>query len=253
MEGCARMENKFPAPAGYTKLIWHDEFEGDTLDDSKWSRIPPTMDGKVSDWNRYTSLRSDLAAVKDGCLILKGVKNDDSKSDPRPFLQGQVWTKDKFSYLYGLVEIRAKFENQKGAWPAFWMLPQNGKWPDGGEIDIMERLNSDPFVYLTCHSAWTYTMKHGENPPHGGKAEINQGEFNTYALEWTHDALVWYVNGTEVFRYPRTNIHSAQWPYDASPFYLLLDMQLGGAWVKDIAPSTLPVNIYIDYTRVWQK
>lgn len=242
-----------PAPEGYSTLLWHDEFDANTLDDAKWTRIPPSQSKQVPDWLQYTSLRPDLTAVKEGCLILSGVKNDDLKSDPRPFLQGQVWTKNKVSFLYGMVEIRAKFEDQKGAWPAFWMLPDHGKWPDGGEIDIIERLHSDPFVYQTCHSLWTFTMKQTTNPPHGGKAQIVPGEFNLYSLEWTPDALVWYVNGKESFRYPRTNAHPAQWPYDASPFYLLLDMQLGGAWVKEIDPATLPVQVLIDYVRVWQK
>jgi len=240
------------APDGYPCLLWHDEFEVKTLNTKKWSRIPKPGK-KCSDWDRHTSTRKDLVSIRDGCLVLTGVANDDLSADPRPFLQGQVWTLGKFAYKYGKIEIRAKFEDQQGAWPAFWMLPVGAKWPDGGEIDIIERLNADPFVYQTCHSKWTHTMKQGKNPPQSATAGIIQGEFNVYGLEWTENELIWSVNGKNTFRYPRTNADPAQWPYCDNPFYILLDMQLEGEWVGKADPSTLPVNVWIDYVRVWTK
>ena len=235
------------APDGYPHLLWHDEFDGTSIDTAKWSRIPGP--GK-SPWNRYMSLRDDLVQILDGNLVLVGVANDDLKADDRPFLTGGVWSKGLFSLTYGKAEIRARFENQKGSWPAFWMLPEGLKWPDGGEIDIIERLNSDPFVYQTCHSAWTFKMKNTKNPPHGGKGAIVQGEYNVFGIERTPDALVWTVNGKETFRYPRTDAHPLQWPY-TTPFYFLLDMQLGGSWAGDVDAATLPVRTYIDWIRVW--
>ena len=253
-EGCTMLKKDIlaEAPAGYPHLLWHDEFNAKTLNAKKWSRIPEP--GKTfSDWNKYTSRRADLVSLRDGCLVLTGVANDDREADPRPFLQGQVWSKGKFSFRYGKIEIRARFEDQQGAWPAFWMLPEGVKWPDGGEIDIIERLNGDDFVYQTCHSKWTYTMKQSKNPPHGGKAPIRQGEFNVYGLEWTENELIWSVNGADTFRYPRTDADPAQWPYSGAPFFILLDMQLEGAWVGKADPSTLPVNVWIDFVRVWTK
>ena len=94
---------------GYTHLLWHDEFDGDTLDSGSWSRIPGP--GK-SPWNRYMSLRDDLVQVKDGELVLVGVANEDRKADDRPFLTGGVCSQGKFAFTYGKVEIRARFENQ---------------------------------------------------------------------------------------------------------------------------------------------
>lgn len=239
------------APEKYPRLLWHDEFDGTKLDPAKWSVIPSDLRPTgVPNWRQYTSEREGLVTITDGCLVLKGIVNPEKDADPRPYLQGQVWTKDKFSYQYGKIEIRAKFEDQKGAWPAFWMLPQGGKWPDGGEIDIMERLNGDAFVYQTCHSAWTVKKKQGQNPPQGGKAAIKQGEFNVYGFEWTEKELIWSVNGKNTFTYPRTDADPTQWPY-TTPFYLLLDMQLEGSWVGKADPATLPVSLYIDWVRVW--
>ena len=249
--GCASQPEPIPPPRADLKLIWNDEFEGATLDPLKWERIPAPGENP-SAWRKYTSLRSDLVEVKDGDLILRGVANDDLKADPRPYLQGQVWTRNLFSYFYGLIKIRAKFEDQKGAWPAFWLLPDGLSWENGGEIDIMERLNSDPFVYQTCHCKWSLVLKK-KVPRSGGKGDIDPGEYNVYGLEWTPDELIWSVNGKETFRYPRTGEAPEQWPFSQGPFYLLLDMQLEGAWVGPVDPSTLPVATYIDYVRVWQR
>ncbi|MCQ2389322.1 MAG: DUF4874 domain-containing protein [Kiritimatiellae bacterium] len=234
------------------KLVWHDEFDGDKLDETKWSRIPGNKDGKVSDWNRHTSTRPDLVEVKDGVLALVGVANADTNADPRACLQGQIWSRGKYAFLRGKIEIRAKFDNQQGAWPAFWMLPEKGKWPDGGEIDIIERLNGDNFVYQTCHSAWTHTMKRGREPRQGGKAVITPDAWNVYGLEWYDDALVWTVNGVETFRYPRTDADPLQWPF-TTPYYVLLDQQLGGNWVGEVDLKTLPARTYVDYVRVYEK
>jgi beta-glucanase (GH16 family) len=49
----------------------------------------------------------------------------------------------------------------QGIWPAFWMLPNYpwyGGWPISGEIDIMERVNSDPFYYTTLHMGNPHTF-----------------------------------------------------------------------------------------------
>jgi len=257
--GCVGLKNEtaLQAPAGYPHLLWHDEFDSAPLDLTKWSRIGCSMEMR-GDWIRCTSSREDLVSFQNGCLVLTGVVNTDKAVDPRPYLQGQVWTQGKFSFQYGKIEIRAKFEDQKGAWPAFWMMPDSyvsglAKWPDCGEIDIMERLNSDPFVYQTCHSKWNVTMEQKDNPPKSGKGTFRQGEFNVYGLEWTENELIWSVNGVTTHRYPRTNADPAQWPFSNGPFYLLLDMQLGGSWVGEVDPSTLPVNVWIDYVRVWTK
>ena len=239
--------------AGGWQMVWHDEFFGPKLDEHRWSRIPSTQGEKrCVDWNRYTSAREDLVRIEDGKLVLRGVANADTNADPRPYLQGQVWTRGKHSFCRGKIEIKAKFEDQKGAWPAFWMLPDKGAWPDGGEIDIVERLNADPFVYQTCHSAWTHTKKQNENPPSGGKGAIRQGEYNVYGLEWTTNALIWSVNGKETFRYPRTDADPTQWPF-VTPYYILLDQQLEGEWVGKADPKTLPVDVWIDWVRIYEK
>lgn len=234
-------------------LVWHDEFNGDRLDTSVWKRC---QRGK-SDWCRYMSNRPDLVQVRDGMLVMTGVVNSDTNSDERAYLTGGVRSDGTAGLRLGKVEIRAKFEDQKGAWPALWMcgMGKDGKgrgWPWNGEIDIVERLNCDPFVYQTLHTGWTLVLKQKKNPKSGGvKAAIRQGEWNIYGLEITEDAIIWTVNGKETFRYPRIQPQgSDQWPFNRDMFFIM-DMQLGGRWVGKIDPKTLPVNMYVDWIRVW--
>ena len=110
------------------KLIWKDDFNGKgQFDEKKWSKIPR---GK-SDWNNFMSDDDRLYEQKNGNLILRGIVNDNLEADTAQFLTGGVYSKGKFSFTYGKVEIKAKLPNTKGAWPAFWMLPENYGWQIG--------------------------------------------------------------------------------------------------------------------------
>lgn len=247
----------FPShAAGSYVLSWSDEFNGSELDTNRWTRI-----GKGSSpWNKHMSTREDLVQLKDGALVLWGVANNDQASDPRPFLTGGVGSKDKG--LMGIgdkVELRVKFDDhQKGAWPALWMcgnsLDDKGRgWPWNGEIDIVERLNGDEFVYHTVHSGWTFVKKNTRKPPHGGRGAIKNGEWNVFGLEMTETNLMWSVNGKTTFTYAKIDCADAdQWPFDRE-FFFYLDMQLGGNWVGKVDISTLPVKMQIDWIRVYTR
>jgi beta-glucanase (GH16 family) len=233
------------------KLIWKDDFEGNKIDTSKWTRI---TQGRP-DWRKHMSTDDRCYAVRDGKLHLLGIVNPDTLSDPRPFLTGGVYTREKFAFQYGKVEIHAKLECAQGAWPAMWMLSETkkyGAYPRNGEIDIMEHLNFEDIIYQTTHSWYTLELGQKHNPPHHGTAEIDISGFNTFGLEWYPDRLVFLLNGKETFVYPRLEgVDPSQWPYD-QPFYLLVDQQLGGAWVGEINPGHLPVSLIVDYVRVYQ-
>lgn len=234
---------------GKWKLVWEDDFKGKDIDETKWARIPRGQ----SDWNNYMSDHDDLYEVKDGQLILRGIQNTIEPNDTAPFLTGGVYTKDKKNFGLGRLEIKAKLNPAKGAWPAFWMLPVDTKWPLGGEIDIMERLSHDRMIYQTIHTQ--YTLKHGikDNPPSSTVVGINPDKFNVYAIEKYPDSLVFYINDTKTKNYPRidTDIEE-QFPFADHDFYLLLDMQLGGSWVGAVNPDELPVEMMIDWVKFYE-
>ncbi|MCR5413363.1 MAG: glycoside hydrolase family 16 protein [Kiritimatiellae bacterium] len=231
------------SPVTY-RLKYTDNFSGKKPDPRYWGRI----DKGNPDWCKNMSLRDDLVKIEKGVAKLFGIKNDGEEAgEKRAVLTGGISTKGRFTMLYGKVEARVRFEDQRGAWPAFWMLPEKSDkgWPDAGEIDIFERLNSDSFVYQTVHSGW----KAG-GPAKGGKGQIKQGDWNVYGLEWTPEELVWTVNGKRTHSYARVSDDPMQYPWTV-PFYVLIDQQLGGKWVGNVDESTLPVVMEIDWVKFY--
>ena len=237
-------------------LVWEDNFDTDgVIDETIWSKIPRGQ----SDWNNYMSDHEPLYDVKDGHLILRGMVTPGLAGDTVPFITGGIYTKNKKGFHRGRLEIRAKLGNAQGAWPAFWLLPfDNTPWPYGGELDIMERLNGEDIAYQTVHSHYTYNLRQ-EEPRQGFTAPIRNNEYNTYGIELHADSVVFFVNGNRTFHYPRIETEltwgsaegDGQFPFDR-PFFLLLDMQLGGSWVGKVNPNDLPVEMHIDWVRFYE-
>ena len=221
------------------KLVWQEDFKGDTFDAKSWSKIPRDR----PDWKRHMSYDDRLYEVKDGKLILYGVNNDGTyqydlngdgklEADTARFVTGGLYTKHKKTIEYGKVEVRAKLGQAQGAWPAIWMLPDRDiAWPMGGEIDIMEHLNYDPMAYQTVHTHYTHTLKLDSNPPHFATGKIDTNGYNVYAVEILPDELIFSINGEKTFSYPRIQTDKeGQYPF-GDPYYLLIDMQIEGSWV----------------------
>ena len=181
------------------QIIWEDNFDGSELDTAKWTRIPPN----TADWGKHMTSDQQCYKMSEGLLYLKGIVNPDTLSDSRPFLTGGVYTKGKFAFQYG-------------------------------KIDIMEHLNFEDIIYQTTHSYYTLELKQKDNPPYYGTTMLDIDQFDTYGLEWYPDRLVFTLNGKETFVSPKVkDVDPSQWPYD-QPFYLLVDQQLGGSWVGQV-------------------
>ena len=232
-------------------LVWEEDFNRDgVIDTTVWSKIPR---GKA-DWCNYMSDNDALYDVRNGNLVLRGMVNPDMQNDSVPYITGGIQTLHKKGFENGKIEIRAKFEDARGAWPAFWLLPfDREQWPHGGEIDIAERLNGDTIVYQTIHTNYTYNLKLGDEPPHYATHPIDKDDYNIYSVEMYADSLVFAVNGCHTFTYPRIETDKeGQFPFNR-PYYLMLDMQLEGSWVGKAAPEDLPVAVYIDWVRFYKR
>lgn len=232
-------------------LAWEENFSGDQIDFSKWNVIPRNR----YDWGKYMTDHEECIKIKKGHLYLRGIKNEDPDKDPVPYLTGGLETKGKFSFQYGKIEIRAKLEGAKGAWPAIWMLadqPKYGEYPRNGEIDIMERINFEKYVHQTVHTYYTLEMNGHNNPPNGQASPVDPENFNVYGLEWHPDRLVFMINGEITFIYPKIDdADYKQWPFD-QPFYLMIDMQLSGPWVGEVDPDHLPSQMIVDWVKVFK-
>lgn len=236
-----------------TIVFWDDFDQTDSIPDtSKWSLCPP----QTSAWNRYMSNSYDQAYVSNGKLVLLGEKVNGT------YKTGGVQSAGKFDFQYGKVEVNARFtETAQGGWAAIWMMPKSSTpiyngWPACGEIDIMEQLNHDGYVYQTIHSHYKNTLGYN-NPTPTITAPINVGAFNTYGVEWTEESLVFSVNGVTTLTYPNLNLEDEdtkkQWPF-CSPYYLILNQAVGGSgtWPGPITDTQLPAKMEVDWVRVTQ-
>jgi beta-glucanase (GH16 family) len=244
------------------ELEWEDNFDGDALDTKKWRKIDdPRYFGWEVGWNRYMSHRDELYDVRDGNLILRGMKNTFDQTDERQYLTGGVDTNTKKGFQQGRLEIRAYLGCAPGAWPAIWMMPYDGTttygWPRGGEIDIVEHLNFEDVAYQSLHSNYIDNHQIGTPTSSASVSFFNRDDYNIFAVELGHDTLRLFVNGLETLAYPRieTDIEG-QFPFDDYPFFLMIDMQLGGSWAGEMTDASdpfLPVEMRIDWVRFYKK
>jgi beta-glucanase (GH16 family) len=222
------------APRGWY-LLWHDEFEGDSLDETKWVAEDAAL-VKNKELQYYTP---DDVYVHDGVLTLRSQKRP---MGGREYTSGLVETKGKFAQKYGRFEIRAKLPATRGMWPAHWLLPADGRWPP--EIDIMEMVGHKPTMVLG-------TIHWGKWPNNRYYSQCYKGpdfskDFHTFAIEWEPGSIKWFVDGKQ---YSQVKAHVPE-----EPFYIILNTAVGGMWPGNPDETTVfPQYHDIDYVRVYVK
>jgi|GEM_PF-870623 len=249
-------ENLRPAHIGSEyKLVFYDDFEGDTLDASKWNYGYPWGNGKTHNHRAYCVPENVI--VKDGLLTIVGENKKhpesrgatakfDGKTLSVDFTSGAINTNGKYHFNYGYIEARLKVAGGKGMWPAFWMLG-NG-WPP--EIDIMEYLGSKPTQYVTnVHFKKADGSGNGShyNTPDAG-VDLSE-DFHVYAIEWTPNYMKWYLDGKQV----GTTFTNKQMIATQKNMYIILNLAIGG-WDGDPDETTKwPAYYQCDWVRVWQR
>jgi len=229
------IKDDLPAPpeGKAWKLVWHDEFDGQKLDETKWD-VP---EGRRRDgwWSRKA-----ISLDGKGNLVMSTLKEDGK------YLDACVRTRGKYEHAHGYYVARIQLQEQPGHWSAFWMFGAGvNKVGDGGrdgtEIDIMEKPWLDDRVQQTLH--WD---GYGKDHKTEGKVvrvpDVMKG-FHTFALWWKPDEYVFYVDG------------KATWHTNAGgvcqvPLYLKLSDEIG-KWGGDIARAKLPDRFVVDYVRVY--
>lgn len=248
------------------ELVWEDDFNKGALDTNRWSRIdlfsspkwktPISKWREATGWNRYiTGISDEVVKFDKDNIYLRGINNNDTiHGDPRPMLTGGIYSWKKFAFQYGRIEVRAKLDAAYGSWPAIWMMSEKDIYSNqhNGEMDIMEKLNHDAFAYQTTHNHYTITLKQ-ETPKKFNTGTIDTSGYNIYSVSWYPDKLVYAINGIETITYPKVpGAGTYQWPFD-QPFYLIIDQQLEGTWPGKVTnPKELPINMVVDWVRLYQ-
>ena len=243
-------------------LTWSDEFDGpkgSQADTSKWSFDIGGNGWGNNELETYTS-RIANSSVENGRLVIKALKETFTGPDgiTRNYTSARLLTKNKFSQSYGRFEARIKVPYGQGIWPAFWMLGDNidtARWPNCGEIDIMEHIGKEPsIVHGTLHGpgysggsgiSAAYTLPVGQK---------FSDDFHTFAVEWEPNVMRFYVDGLLYkTRTPADLPPGTKWVFD-HPFFIILNVAVGGTWPGNPDETTVfPQQMLVDYVRVYQR
>lgn len=228
-------------------LVWEEDFDGKAIDTTVWSKI---QRNPKDNRKRYMTDNEGLYVLQDGNLVLRGLQNNFVPEDDVPFLTSGISTQGKKTFGLGRMEVRVKLNPSAGTWPSVWMLPIEGTWPEGGEIDIMERYGIDEFVYQSVRTKYTHEAGMADNPPSSVLVGVNPNEFHTYGVEKYQDSLVFFVDDIRTKVYPRILTEmDEQFPFVDQEFYLLLGMQFDSSASKDSIFN--PSEMFIDRVRFY--
>lgn len=231
-------------------LVWSDEFDiPGAPDPAKWGYdigdgCPSNCGWGNNELQWYTN-RPDNSIVSGGTLkIIAKAENFNGKA----YTSARLLSKDKFSFKYGKVDVRAKLPAGAGTWPAIWTLGNNINtvgWPACGEMDIMEHKGSDlNRIYGTLH----YPGRSGGNADGNTKVIANATtSFHIYTLEWTSSLIKISVDGDLI----HSVINSTAIPFNQN-FFFILNIAMGGNFGGPVDPGFTSANMEIDYVRVYQ-
>ena len=259
---------------GYNKVSFQDEFDGTSLDTSKWGYQYGCFDPAQRSQAQYTD-SPDNVSVHDGHLNLtaryspmktkwdgsqvpRTCKNGDTTYDA-PFTSGMITTKTKDGkVLYAApgtgfyAEARVKLPTARSSWSSFWGTGTKGGWPANGEIDIFESKGYDPsFLMSNIHTPRAgnpkKTQQH-QGAMHGDTA-TSQSEWHTYGLLKTADAIEFYFDGQMTHRVKMSDIKGESNPF-ADPdndLVLKLNQMVGGSYLAK--HDNWSDKTYVDATK----
>jgi beta-glucanase (GH16 family) len=247
---------------GNWNIVWSDEFNGTSISPTNWTFDIGNGSGGWGNGEQeyYTSLPQN-AYVSNGLLHIVGLLQS---YDGYNYTSARMKTYGLFTTLYGRIAFRVKLPTGQGLWPALWMMPENsvyGGWAASGEIDVMENVGSNPAnVFGTLHFGGPYPANaQSYGPSYNFLPGTSVTNFNIYLLEWTTNAINWYINGqlyetqTSWWSSSTTNT-SIQNPYPApfnEPFYFIMNLAIGGTLGGSINNSIFPADMQVDYVRVY--
>jgi beta-glucanase (GH16 family) len=230
-------------------LVWSDEFNDTTgsLNTANWVYETGYGNWGNSELENYTSRPENVKVAKGNLMIIGKAESYLGSS----YTSGRLKTLGKQSWQYGKVEAKIKIPTGKGIWPAFWMMGTNinsVNWPNCGEIDIMEHINSDSTIYGTMH--WY----NGGTSDYGGTKQIhNINQYHIYTVEWDSTAITWFIDSVQYWKGSVANNVNNTNAFH-KPFFILLNLAIGGSWSGNPDGTTIfPDTMFVDYVRVYQK
>jgi beta-glucanase (GH16 family) len=258
------------AEAQNWQLVWSDEFNGaqGTLpDQTKWSYDDPHAGSGNQELETYCGLtgagqtgicadwQQNAQMDGQGHLVISAINSGLGWTSARLLSLG------KFSFTYGRAEASIKLPTGRGIWPAFWMMGTDITsvgWPNCGEIDVMENVLNGlgPSVTRSTVHGPGYSgaggIGYSYNFPSGQRIDT---DYHTYGVIWSPDLIQFYVDD---YTHPFFSVRPSDipagthWVFNDQPFFMLLNLAMGGSWPGPPDSSTPnPARMFVDYVRVY--
>lgn len=259
------------ATAKLWKLVWSDEFNANSLDMNVWQYETGATGWGNQEYQDYTNGQN--IKFENGCLVIVPRMEINTATNTRKITSTRINSKNKKSFKYGKIEMRAKSTKGKGTWSAGWMLGQNIDtvgWPRCGEIDILEAMNGGVPQTIHCPYFNNQASAPGGNKNFGTGLTQAQcaSDFHTYGIEWTDTYIYFTVDGAVKGRYEPSKYRQISlndtWTSFKNPFFFIFNCAVGGnaagevgteGWTKvsqNGNVQTYEDYFYVDYVRVYQ-
>jgi beta-glucanase (GH16 family) len=237
-------------------LQFDDEFNGTTLDRSKWDfrNEGVYIPGR-------TRSKSDPRAVTvgNGTVALKVLKDPASSYK---YLNGQISTQNHYRFTHGFAAARVKFQQGRGHHGSFWLQsPNYNSYPgsparSGAEVDIVEFFGRGytggglgNFLYYKSAARKDVKLG-GVWPAAAGLKASSDSWWNSYhvfAVDWTTGGYTFYIDGQKLYSTTRALSHTEE--------FLILSL-LSSDWeLKDLDRAHLSTKsvMRVDWARVWTR
>ena len=253
---CSTPHNTYPVDTPLDipgKLIWQDEFEGpvgQSPDSARWVYDIGTHWGNNQlEWDNDRPENVSLDGLGNLAITAR-----EELFEGQNYTSARIKTKGLFEKTYGRFEARIKLPTGQGMWPAFWLLGGNFgevRWPDCGEIDIMEYLGQEPSTFHATIHGPGYSGKKGVSKRYDLQAGRFDTEFHVFTLEWRENSLRWYLDNRLIQTVKPQDVRG-KWAFD-HPFFIILNLAVGGNWVGSPDETTIfPQTMLVDYVRVYE-
>jgi beta-glucanase (GH16 family) len=252
--------------SGQYSLVWQDEFNGNSLDESKWNYVTQIGVWNTGDNKELQHYKKENVTVGqddngNNCLIISAKKEE---YNGYHFTSGRIDTRNKFSFKYGKLEARIKMPDlANGLWPAFWTLGTQQIWPACGEIDILEMGHKQGITDGTQNKYMGGALHWENNDTHAmyyknitASSNLND-DYHIFTLEWTPSYIKLYLDSLKTMYFVMNMPSSDGEEFTDYLHYIIFNLAIGGSLpgVYSIGEVTapLPANMYVDWVRVYQK
>ena len=253
------------------QLVWADEFEQDgNPDPANWTYergfVRNEEAAMVSGRERHLLRRhaGDRSASRKSARIPRfraGSRNWQTSREFAEYTSSCLITKGLHSWKHGRFEMRGRIDTRAGIWPAWWTLGVEGRWPAGGEIDIMEYYRN----MLLANVAWAGRQPDGRRFVHWDDLKLPLAElgddwsnqFHVWRMDWDETRIELSVDGRVLNTTDLKEAVNPEGTQPAQPFqqphYMLLNLAMGGTNGGDPSATEFPARFEVDYVRVYQK